>query len=75
MTTGDSALLKLRADIDEALDRVLSRSGTLSPRLVEAMRYAVLAGGKRIRPLLVLATADSLGAAPTAALPPPAPSS
>jgi len=33
-------------------------------RLGEAMRYAVLDGGKRLRPLLVLATAEAVGFAP-----------
>ncbi len=38
-------------------------------RLVEAMRYSLLAGGKRIRPVLALATARSRGAHPEAVLP------
>jgi geranylgeranyl diphosphate synthase, type II len=37
--------------------------------LDEAMRYSLLAGGKRIRPVLTLATARSLGADPEAMLP------
>lgn len=37
--------------------------------LVEAMRYSLLAGGKRIRPVLTLATARSRGADPTTVLP------
>ena len=36
--------------------------------LGEAMRYAVLDGGKRLRPLLVLATAQAVGGAPEAAM-------
>jgi geranylgeranyl diphosphate synthase, type II len=40
-----------------------------SVRLVEAMRYSLLAGGKRIRPVLALATARSLGADPATVLP------
>lgn len=40
-----------------------------SLRLVEAMRYSLLAGGKRIRPVLTLATARSLGADPVSVLP------
>jgi len=38
-------------------------------RLVEAMRYSLLAGGKRIRPVLTLATARSRGADPAGLLP------
>ena len=37
--------------------------------LEEAMRYSLLAGGKRIRPVLALATARALGADPAAFLP------
>ncbi len=37
--------------------------------LDEAMRYSLLAGGKRIRPVLALATARSLGAEPESVLP------
>jgi geranylgeranyl diphosphate synthase type II len=40
-----------------------------SVRLVEAMRYSLLAGGKRVRPVLTLATARSLGADPATLLP------
>ena len=38
-------------------------------RLVEAMRYSLLAGGKRVRPVLALATARSRGADPSGVLP------
>jgi geranylgeranyl diphosphate synthase, type II len=37
--------------------------------LEEAMRYSLLAGGKRIRPVLALATADALGQDPESVLP------
>jgi geranylgeranyl diphosphate synthase type II len=38
-------------------------------RLEEAMRYSLLAGGKRIRPVLALATAEALGREPESVLP------
>lgn len=38
-------------------------------RVVEAARYSLLAGGKRIRPVLMLATAEMLGADPLAVRP------
>ena len=38
-------------------------------RLAEAMRYSLLAGGKRIRPVLALATAEALGREPEELLP------
>ena len=37
--------------------------------LEEAMRYSLLAGGKRIRPVLALATAKAIGTAPDTVLP------
>ena len=38
-------------------------------RLIEAMRYSLLAGGKRIRPVLVLAFCEAVGGDPQSALP------
>ena len=46
------------------LDRALPPADETPRRLHEAMRYAVLGGGKRIRPLLVYATGECLGVAP-----------
>ena len=44
-----------RLKIDEALAGYFNvREGTLNAGLAEAMRYSLLAGGKRIRPLIVL---------------------
>lgn len=45
------------------------RADARAAHLVEAMRYSLLAGGKRIRPVLTLAAARSVGADPVAALP------
>jgi farnesyl diphosphate synthase len=47
--------------VSSALDHWLPRSDTLPERLHEAMRYAVLNGGKRIRPVLVYAAGQALG--------------
>ena len=50
---------QLRAVVDEALTSLFARS--TAPRLVvEAMEYAVLGGGKRLRPCLTLATAEAI---------------
>lgn len=57
-----------RHQINADLDRTLSTSststkgGTTPYRLYQAMRYSMLSGGKRFRPLLVYATGLSLGA-------------
>jgi geranylgeranyl diphosphate synthase, type II len=59
-------LLALVEDYLEHLDFGADRRAV---RLVEAMRYSLLAGGKRIRPVLTLATARSRGADPAGVLP------
>ncbi len=48
--------------IEDVLDRLLPRSDALSERLVQAMRYAVLGGGKRVRALLAYAGGELTGA-------------
>jgi geranylgeranyl pyrophosphate synthase len=48
--------------IEEVLTRSLEIEGAATPRLLEAMRYSTLAGGKRVRPVLVYTTGESLGA-------------
>jgi len=48
--------------IEEVLARALEIDGAATPRLLEAMRYSTLAGGKRVRPVLVYATGEALGA-------------
>jgi geranylgeranyl pyrophosphate synthase len=49
--------------IEEVLARSLEIEGGATPRLIEAMRYSTLAGGKRVRPILVYATGEAFGAA------------
>jgi geranylgeranyl diphosphate synthase type II len=51
----------LRSQIDAYLEQLWFSDEPLSVRLVEAMRYSLLAGGKRIRPVLALATARAIG--------------
>ncbi len=47
--------------IEAHLDGLLSLAGAGAPRLVEAMRYALLAPGKRIRPFFVAESASLFG--------------
>ena len=47
-----------------ALERTMGTSDPVVERLLQAMRYSVLAGGKRLRPLLVYITGEALGARP-----------
>ncbi|TLM97481.1 polyprenyl synthetase family protein, partial [bacterium] len=54
--------LKSRAEIiDRELDRYLPGPEEQPPVLHQAMRYSIFAGGKRLRPLLVIAAAEAVG--------------
>jgi farnesyl diphosphate synthase len=48
--------------VEEAAQRMLPAAETIPQRLHQAMRYAVLDGGKRVRPLLVYAAGEVTGA-------------
>src|SRR5690606_8900219 len=54
-------LARYRDRIEQALETWLPAATIHPARLHEAMRYAVLGGGKRIRPILVYATGAALG--------------
>jgi geranylgeranyl diphosphate synthase type II len=47
--------------IDEALAHYLPAEGHYPPTIFEAMRYSVFAGGKRVRPILAVAAAETVG--------------
>jgi geranylgeranyl pyrophosphate synthase len=53
-------LASARARVDTALDRWLPAPPACPPLLSAAMRYSVMAGGKRLRPILALAAADAV---------------
>jgi farnesyl diphosphate synthase len=57
-------LTRVAEDVEAGLVRLLKEveAGGAPPRLVTAMRYAVLGGGKRLRPFLLIETARLLGA-------------
>jgi farnesyl diphosphate synthase/geranylgeranyl diphosphate synthase type II len=48
--------------VESVLAHALDIDGAATSRLLEAMRYSTLAGGKRVRPVLVYATGEALGA-------------
>jgi len=56
-----------RQDVDRALAAFLPASPACPDRLSEAMRYSLLAGGKRLRPVLCLASAEAVAPADPAA--------
>ncbi|TXI10985.1 MAG: polyprenyl synthetase family protein [Novosphingobium sp.] len=62
------ALKAIAEDIDNSFDLLLPIPGDPRDRLVEAMRYATIGGGKRVRPLLVCATAALFGVSREAAV-------
>jgi geranylgeranyl pyrophosphate synthase len=55
-------LAEYQARIEQVLDRCLALPDSGTERLREGMRYSVLGGGKRLRPILVYATGEALGA-------------
>lgn len=69
----DSELLRngleqIQAEVDSLFDALLPVPPDPRDRLVEAMRYAAIGGGKRVRPLLLVSTAEMHGVSRDAAL-------
>ncbi len=62
------AIQDIGSDVAALFDALLPVPEDPRARLVEAMRYALLGGGKRLRPLLVTATAALYGVDRSAAL-------
>ena len=58
MITFQKVLEDVAEDVTLTLERILKMHDEPEAKLIEAMRYAALDGGKRIRPYLTLATAD-----------------
>jgi geranylgeranyl diphosphate synthase, type II len=55
--------------VERELDRLLTRESTAPAVLIEATRYSLLAGGKRLRPALVFMAAQAAGGSDEQALP------
>ena len=62
-------LAERSAEIDRALDRLLPRASVRPATIHRAMRYSLMAGGKRLRPIMVLAAAEACGGRIEPALP------
>jgi geranylgeranyl diphosphate synthase, type II len=62
-------LISRQKMIDRALDRYLPKENTRPATIHKAMRYSLFAGGKRLRPILCLAAAESCGGKIERALP------
>ncbi|MCC2683238.1 MAG: polyprenyl synthetase family protein [Paenibacillaceae bacterium] len=55
--------------IDQALQDVLPADWTVPAKLVEAMQYSLMAGGKRLRPILLLSVVEAFGTSLDRAMP------
>src|SRR5512132_1947784 len=58
-----------RAEIEAALALALPAAPDCPPVVADAMRYSLTAGGKRLRPVLCLASAEAVGGSTAAVLP------
>lgn len=57
----EQALKDCAADVDNMMDLLLPQPEDAEKRLFQAMRYACLGGGKRLRPFLVMQSASLFG--------------
>jgi len=64
-----ATLKQYQQQVEQALDLLLPPANTRPARIHEAMRYSLDAGGKRLRPTLVLLTAELFGSSADQALP------
>jgi len=55
---------RARASVDAALDRILPAESVSPTNVHAAIRWSVFAGGKRFRPMLLLAVGEAFGATP-----------
>ena len=61
MTILDEFLAAVSCDVDAKLDALIPQTATSPQRLHEAIRWSVFAGGKRIRPAILIAVGESFG--------------
>jgi geranylgeranyl diphosphate synthase, type II len=65
----EAYLERQRARLEDALAEYFPLDGAHPHRLIEAVRYSLLGGGKRIRPILLLAACEAVGGTVERALP------
>ena len=63
LSASTAAVAALRAEIEAALEAALPPESAWPETIHRAVRYSLFAGGKRIRPLLVLAAGEAVGGA------------
>jgi len=66
MTAFEEWMQSIQATMEETLSNLLPPSSRVPERLHDAMRYATLDGGKRVRPMLVFASGALFNAPPSA---------
>ncbi len=54
-------LAEMKELVDDALDKYIPPVNEFPPGIHESMRYSIFAGGKRLRPILVIASAETVG--------------
>lgn len=64
-----SHLRRVAEEVNNAMDRILTCDNGAPQRLVQAMHYSVMAGGKRLRPALVLWCCEACGGDRRTAIP------
>jgi len=64
----ETALASAASATEEALDSLIPSGDGPEAQVLEAMRYSALAGGKRLRPFLVMTSADLFGVARSSSL-------
>ena len=62
-------LSQKRAVVDKAVSRYIPRGGKYTEQLHEAVRYSLMSGGKRIRPILTLAACEAVSGSYRKAIP------
>src|SRR5258708_37931170 len=63
MAAIEEFIADVRRDVDETLDALIPKAGVKPKRLHQAIRWSVFAGGKRIRPAILIAVGRTFGAA------------
>ncbi len=69
ITSLDDYLKARKKIVDEALDRYLPGEDNFPPVIFKSVRYSIFAGGKRIRPILCIASTEAVGGDIETALP------
>lgn len=69
VTCIDRYLEEKRLLVEDALDKSVVLTDKNAEKIVNSMRYSLLAGGKRIRPILCLAASEMFGATKEMAMP------